>query len=377
MNYDYSEKEFTFFIDIYEMLKTFAADHPMDAAGDAASKNIGEAVAKLARTPYLKLALEETDGLSGMTSLMGAMETVAAVSPSLYLSVEYSTRVLGRALAQWATADQKKKWLNPLFDGVCLGALALCEETVNVDNDPLATSGKTEGGNIVVNGRKQFVVNAPRAAFFGVVGLFEDKPAMFMVPKDAPGLVMDEPVESFGYTGVAISAIRMENCTISSDDVIVPGGKIDLRATLRFWENQVLLGASLGLIKSAFETARDFAKTHKTGGKPIIAYQEIGFKLAEMLTLHQSAQLLAIRSAWTAENEPKEADTLTLCAKVFCTEAAEQVTSDALKILGSSAYFGSNDVERAYRCAKYGQIFGTSTELSRVKIGDAALAARN
>jgi alkylation response protein AidB-like acyl-CoA dehydrogenase len=143
--------------------------------------------------------------------------------------------------------------------------------------------------------------------------------------------------------------------------------------TLKLWENQILIGVSLGLMKKAFETAKNYAKSHKTGGKPIIAYQEVGFKLSEMLTLFQTSQLFAYRTAWSATAEPKDVESLTLCAKVFCTESAEKVASDAMKILGGAGYITGNPVEEAFRCAKYGQIAGTSTEISRVKIGDTAL----
>ncbi|HMA67145.1 MAG TPA: acyl-CoA dehydrogenase family protein, partial [Desulfosalsimonadaceae bacterium] len=151
----------------------------------------------------------------------------------------------------------------------------------------------------------------------------------------------------------------------------------DMAAAIRLWENQILLGASLGLCKSAFETARKHAKEHKSGGKPIIAYQQIGFKLAEMLTRYQTSQFLAWRTAWTMDTAPADAEELMFCAKVFCTEAAEQICSQAMQILGGGGYICGNKVERAYRCAKYGQIAGTSTERARVHIGDAALGYRN
>ena len=92
-----------------------------------------------------------------------------------------------------------------------------------------------------------------------------------------------------------------------------------------------------------------------------------------MLTLYQTAQLYAYRAAWTADDNPKEADGLTLCAKVFCTEAAETVAGKALQILSGEGYQSGSAAEQAYRCAKYGQIAGVSTEIARVKIGDAAL----
>ena len=160
------------------------------------------------------------------------------------------------------------------------------------------------------------------------------------------------------------------------DQVIGPFEDLSILDTLRLWENQILLGASLGLMKAAFESARDYAKTHRSGGKPIIAYQEVAFKLSEMLTLLQTSQLFAYRTAWTLETSRKDAESLMWCAKVFCTEAAEKVSGYSLQILAGSGFISGNPAEVAYRCAKYGQIAGTSTEISRVKIGDAALGYR-
>jgi alkylation response protein AidB-like acyl-CoA dehydrogenase len=129
-------------------------------------------------------------------------------------------------------------------------------------------------------------------------------------------------------------------------------------------------------MQAAFQAAKTYANEHRTGGKPIIAYQEVAFKLAEMLTLLQTSQLLAYRAAWTADTDAGKAPSLTLCAKVFCTEAAEKVASAALQILAGSGFTSGNVAERAYRCAKYGQIAGTSTEIARVKLGDAAMNLR-
>jgi alkylation response protein AidB-like acyl-CoA dehydrogenase len=204
-----------------------------------------------------------------------------------------------------------------------------------------------------------------------------DKSAIFMVEKGAPGLILGERTATIGYGGAAISTLELKNCVISAGNVICPPDAQTMTTLLRLWENQILMGASLGLMKTAFESARTYAKSHKTAGKPIIAFQEIGFKLSEMLTLFQTSQLFAYRTTWTAEKDPKEAESLTLCAKVFCTESAEQVTGEAMKILGGAGYVSGNAVEQAFRCAKYGQIAGTSTEIARVKIGDTALGLRN
>ncbi len=378
MNYDFSEKEFNLFIDIQEKVSRVAESVQLDRKDPKRSReNIKQVLEQLAQTPYLQLGLQPVEGYQGQLSLMGAAEVLAAVSPSAYLSVEASTRLFGRAVNEWGDNSQKAKWLSPLLEGQLIGALALSEETLNIENDPLTTKGDRQGESVVINGAKQYVINAPIADWIAVAGFCDDAYALFLIEKETPGLTVEPAIETLGYEGTPISRIHLDNCSIPAEQIIFPPAKAEMPQTLRMWENQMLLGASLGLSKTAFESARDHAKTHRSGGKPIIAYQEVGFKLADMLTLFQTSQLLAYRTAWTAETNPKEAGELLLCAKVFCAESAETVCSEALKILGGNGYIIGNNAERAYRCAKYVQIAGTSTEIGRVKIGDAALGYRD
>jgi len=132
-------------------------------------------------------------------------------------------------------------------------------------------------------------------------------------------------------------------------------------------------GLEPGSYQAFSECGPDIAKGHRSGNKPIIAYQEVGFKLAEMVTIFQTARLLAYRAAWMAEAGDREGAVLAHCAKVFCAESAEEVASHALQILGGQGYLSGNPAEEAYRDAKYLQIAGTSSEISRMKIADGVL----
>jgi len=248
---------------------------------------------------------------------------------------------------------------------------------MNVENDPLTMIGRREGEKILLSGRKQTVVNAPVADTIAVAGVLDEKPALFLVPAGAPGMTVGPRRATLGYDGVLIADVELTECPVAPEAVVCPPVDMGrMLSTLRFWENQVLVAAAVGQSFAALEAARTHAKTHRSGGRPIIAYQEVGFKLAEMLTLHQTAEWLAYRAAWSAAATPKEADELTLCAKVFATEAAEKVAGAALQILSSAGYFKGNPAEIAYRGAKFGQIAGTSTEIARVHLGDAAMGWR-
>ncbi|MFW6283922.1 MAG: acyl-CoA dehydrogenase family protein [Desulfosalsimonas sp.] len=377
MNYDFSQKETAFFADVAKAVKELTADGKHDVRRNSLDKkSLLPIVSNLSKTPYLKLGLEPEDELKGHLSLMGAMELLAAASPSVYLAVEASTRLFGRAVCQWADQDLKEKLIVPLLAGKLIGALGLSEDNVSVEKQQIVTTGEKNGSNAVVSGKKQYVINAPLADWIAVAGTYDQSMALFLIEKNTPGLVVGPPLETMGYEGVLIAEIVLEKCQIPESQVVLPSEGQNTPAVIKMWENQILLGASLGISSAAFDAARNFAKSHKSGSKPVIAYQEIGFKLAEMLTLLQTSQLLAYRTAWTMETNPKEAEELMWCAKVFCTESAEQICSQALQVLGASGYVEGNRAQLAYRCAKYNQVTGTSTEIARVKIGDAELGYR-
>ena len=308
-------------------------------------------------------------------SLVAKQEQLAALAPSLFLSVEVSIRIFGRLITLFGSEDQKNAVLPDLISGKTIGAVALSENGMNIEKDPLNTMGVSSTDGFHVTGNKGHVINAPIADWIAVAGKIDGRegPAFFLMEKESKGLFMGHRLATLGYEGVPISPIRLDDCPVPPAHVIHPPVDRAVLQTVRMWEDQVLTAASLGLMRRSFDAALEYAKTHRSGGKPIVAYQEVGFKLAEMLTLFQTAQLLAYRAAWMSESEDREADVLAHSAKVFCAESAEKVASDALQILGGKGYVCGNPVEAGYRDAKYIQIAGTSTEISRMKIGDRVL----
>ena len=378
MNFEFGARETDLFEKVQTAMRALEQERNLEKADQPENEtNVRAALVRLSGLGYLHLGVGfDSDGSKGTLSLMGAMEAVALVSPSVYLAIEMSTRAFGRVLSTWGDAEQQERWLTPLIDGQILGGVALSESALNLDNDPLQTTGRWEDAAVVVSGQKTYVVNGAIADWIAVAGLMEKKPAFFLLEAGSPGLKIAPRRTTMGYEGTVINDLTLEKCRVPSRHIIGPFENEPVLDTIRIWENQILLGASLGLMQAAFQAAKTYANEHHTGGKPIIAYQEVAFKLAEMLTLLQTSQLLAYRAAWTADNDPGEVRSLTWCAKVFCTEAAEKVASSALQILAGAGFTSGNVAERAYRCAKYGQIAGTSTEIARVKIGDAALGLR-
>ena len=373
MNFDFTGGDQAFL----DKLAACAANLPRegppaaDAVAEARARALG-VLERLAAADYLELGVRPPEADKAVVDL-AAMETLAAKARSAMLMAAMSTRMLGRTIAAWGDQAQQDRWLPPLVEGRSLGALALSEAGLNVDNDPLETTARRGGDGFRLSGKKSFVINAPLADVIGVVGLLQDRPALFLLPGEAEGLSVDARIPTMGHEELWIADLRLEDTPVVAEALIQPSAEIDLLDQLRLWENTILTAQALGLMRCTYEAARDYAKSHRTGGKPIIAYQEIGFKLSEMLTLWQTAQLLAYRSVWTAAADPRAGRSLNWCAKVFGTESAEQVAGDALRILGKEGCRTGSRAAGAYRAVKLTQIGGTSTEIARVKIGDAAL----
>jgi alkylation response protein AidB-like acyl-CoA dehydrogenase len=324
----------------------------------------------LGQVGYLTLGLDdEKKGLA----LVAAQECLAMISPSLYLSVEVSARIFGRLVSLYGSPDQKAEILSALKKGKRLGTVALSEDNMSVESNRLKTIGLSTGKGFRVTGSKSHIVNGPIADWIAVGGMIGEEVAFFLMKKNNRGLAFGKRIRTLGYCGTSISPLFLEDAPVPPNRVVGPFSDKKPLKDLRMWEDQVLTAASLGQIHRCYDTALKYAKGHKSGGKPIIAYQEVGFKLAEMVTLLQTAQLLAYRATWMAGAGDREAGVLALCAKVFASESAERVASQALQILGAHGYLRGNPAEEGYRNAKYLQIAGTSSEISRMKIGDAVL----
>jgi alkylation response protein AidB-like acyl-CoA dehydrogenase len=376
MNFDHSKSQET----LRQKIKALFGQDEMPAPARLEHENTQEIrnfllpwMKSLGEAGYLSLGLD--DGKNS-ANLLSVQELLGAVAPSLLLATEASTRLFGRLLSVYGSPPQKAEILPAVKAGSLIGAVGLSESGMSIENKPFHTRGVAEGEGFRVSGSKCHVVNGPVADLIAVAGECNGGIAFFLIKKASEGFLIGDRLDTLGYNGVAISPVSLQDCLVPSRSVIGPFSGPEAVWTLRTWEDEILTAASLGLMQSALETSIRYAKVHQSGGKPIIAFQEVGFKLAEMHTLLQTARLLAYRAAWMAETGQREAALLGHCAKVFCTESAERLTSSALQILGQEGFKRGNPTEEGYRNAKYLQIAGTSSEISRMKIGDILLGDR-
>ena len=153
MNFDFTDEEKNFFSEVTKAMETAAENRDFESGNlDTVRDNLAEALTALAPTGYLKLGMNGEDApVSGTLPLMAAMEQLSGISPSIFLAVEMSTRMFGRAAALGQEAGKGADILSALAAGKTVGALALSEESLNVENDPLTTTASRDGDTVCVN----------------------------------------------------------------------------------------------------------------------------------------------------------------------------------------------------------------------------------
>lgn len=311
---------------------------------------------------YLALAviLEEIAAGDGGTS------TVVSVNNCPVCSI----------LMAWADEAQKQHWLKPLAAGQMLGAFCLTEPHVGSQADGLKTTAVREGDHYVLNGVKQFITsgqNADVAIVMAVTDKLAGKKGIsaFVVPTDTPGYQVARLEEKMGQHSSDTAQIRFENCRVPLACRLGEEGQ-GLKIALSGLEGgRIGIAAqSLGMARAAFEAALRYSKDRVAFGKPIFEHQSVQFKLADMATQIEAArQLIHHAAALKDAGQPclKEA----AMAKLFASEMAERVCSDAIQVHGGYGYVSDFPVERIYRDVRVCQIYEGTSDVQKILIGRA------
>lgn len=311
---------------------------------------------------YLALAviLEEIAAGDGGTS------TVVSVNNCPVCSI----------LLAWADEAQKEQWLKPLAAGQMLGAFCLTEPHVGSQADGLKTTAVREGDHYVLNGVKQFITsgqNADVAIVMAVTDKLAGKKGIsaFVVPTDTPGYQVARLEEKMGQHSSDTAQIRFENCRVPLACRLGEEGQ-GLKIALSGLEGgRIGIAAqSLGMARAAFGAALRYSKDRVAFGKPIFEHQSVQFKLADMATQIEAArQLIHHAAALKDAGQPclKEA----AMAKLFASEMAERVCSDAIQVHGGYGYVSDFPVERIYRDVRVCQIYEGTSDVQKILIGRA------
>lgn len=334
-----------------------------------------EALAGLAGMGLMGVCVAEEWGGAGLgyLALSVAMEEIAAGDGGTSTAVAVSNLV-ANIIDGYGDDAQKKRFLKPVASGATLGCFCLTEPHVGSDASAIRTTARRDGAHWVLNGVKQFVTsgkNAGVAVVFAVTDKGAGKKGIggFVVPTDTPGFQVARVEHKLGQRSSDTAQIVLESCRVPGDHLLGREGEGYRIALANLEGGRIGIAAqAVGMARAAFEAAREYARQRETFGKPIIEHQAVNFRLADMATRIDVARQMVWHAASLRDaGRPclKEAS----MAKLFASEMAEAVCSDAIQIHGGYGYLNDFPVERIYRDVRVCQIYEGASDIQRLLIG--------
>lgn len=337
-----------------------------------------EALKELGELGALGMAIPEEWGGAGMDymSLVLTLEEIAAGDGATSTIVSVQNSLACGIPYKYGSTEQKEKWLKPLARGEIIGCFCLTEPHTGSDASALKTTAVRDGDDWVINGTKQFITSGKNSAV-AIVFAVTDKSAgkkgisCFLVPTSTPGYIVSRIEEKMGQAPSDTAEIIFENCRVPTSAIMGKEGEGYKIALSNLEAGRIGIAAqSVGMARAAYEAAVKYAKERMTFGQPIIEHQAVNFRLADMATRVDAARLMVWRAAALKDaGQPclKEAS----MAKMFASEIAEKVCSDAVQIHGGYGYVSDFPVERIYRDVRVCQIYEGANDIQRLVIGRA------
>lgn len=321
------------------------------------------------------ICVPEEYGGAGLdyVTLALVLEEIAAGDGGTSTAISVTNCPVNAILLRYGSEAQKRQWLTRLAQGELLGVFCLTEPHVGSDASALRTTAARDGGDYVINGVKQFITSGQNGQLAIVIAV-TDKGAgkrgmsAFLVPTDTPGYVVARLEEKVGQHSSDTAQIRFEHCRIPAANLIGEEGEGYKIALSSLEGGRIGIAAqSLGMARSAFEVALQYAKERESFGTAIFNHQAVGFRLADCATqLEAARQLIWHAAALRDAGRPclKEA----AMAKLFASEMAEQVCSAAIQTLGGYGYVRDFPVERIWRDVRVCQIYEGTSDVQKILI---------
>jgi len=353
---------------------------PNAAAWDRDHAFPKQALQGLAAMGLYGIAIPEEWGGAGMdyTALSLAIEEIAVGDGSTSTVIQVTNLAAG-ILSGYGNAAQKERYLKPLARGAMLGAFALTEPHAGSDAAAIRTRAERSGDAWVLNGVKQFITSGKHADVT-VVFAVTDKDAgkkgisAFIVPTATPGYVVSHIEEKTGQHASDTAQITFDGCKVPAENLLGAEGEGYRIALANLESGRINVAAqSVGMAQSALNAALAYASERESFGKPLTGHQAVSFRLADMATAIEASRQLYLHAAALRDlGLPclKEAS----MAKLFATEAAEKVCSDAIQIHGGYGYVRDFPVERIWRDVRVTQIYEGASDIQRMVIGRALLS---
>ena len=323
------------------------------------------------------LLYDEEYGGAGASALMTlvAIEEVSKVCATSGLII--AVQELGSLALKLAGDEaQKQRYLPRLASGESLCAYALTEPGSGSDSAAMRTEARRDNGQYVLNGSKRFITNAAVADVYTVFAKTDPSAghagiSAFVVEADAPGFEVGRIEPKMGIKGSTTGEIFFNDCRVPAESLLGEEGE-GFRIAMRVLDRSRpgIAAQGLGLAQGATDYALEYAKSRETMGRPIAQHQLIAAKLADMETKCEAARGLLYKVGSMIDEDAPDAELtkLSAMAKLYCTDVAMEVTTEAVQILGGYGYIQEYPVERMMRDAKITQIYEGTNEIQRLVI---------
>ena len=363
---------------IRDTARAFAQEQlaPNAAAWDREARFPREAVAAMGALGFMGMLVPEEHGGAGadhQAYALALLEIAAGDgSCSTIMSVHNSVGCM--PVLRFGSSEQKARFLEPMARGETLAAFALTEPQAGSDAAAITTRAVRDGNHYVLNGTKQFITSgstADLAIVFAVTDPEQGKKGIsaFIVPTKTPGYRVASVEKKLGQKASDTCQIVFEDCRLTPDLLLGEEGEGYRIALSNLEGGRIGIAAqSVGMARSAYEAALAYAKERRSMGKAIVEHQAVGFRLAEMATQLQAAELMVLHAAALRDaGTPclKEA----AMAKLFASEMAEAVCSAAIQVHGGYGYLADFPVERIYRDVRVCQIYEGTSDIQKLVIG--------
>jgi alkylation response protein AidB-like acyl-CoA dehydrogenase len=344
-----------------------------------------EQILKLAELGFMGMMIDPKYGGAGMdtVSYVLAMEEISKIDASVSVCMSVNNSLVCYGLQEFGTEEQKQEYLVPLAQGkkneeLYIGAFLLSEPEAGSDATSQKTTAEDKGDYYLLNGVKNWITNGNSASVYLVMAQTDNSKGSkgintLIVEKKWPGVAVGPKENKLGIRGSDTHSISFTDVKVPKKNRIGEDGFGFTFAMKTLAGGRIgIASQALGIAAGSYELALKYSKERKSFGKEIMHHQAIQFKLADMATRIEAARLLCFRAAWQKDNQ-QDYSLASSMAKVYASETAMWVSTEAVQVLGGYGYVKEFHVERLMRDAKITQIYEGTSEVQRIVIGRAIL----
>ncbi len=345
---------------------------PVRAELDEHNKFPAEIMKAIAQADLLGLYIPEEYGGLGRGSLDFYIAIEELSKACLGVSTTYAANALGTyPLLLFGTEEQKKKYLPDIAAGKKYVAFGLTEANAGSDASGIQTTAKLDGNEYVLNGTKQWITNGGEADIYTVIAITDKTKgprgaSAFVVEKGTPGFTFGKKENKMGIRASSTTELIFNNCRIPKENLIAKQGMGFIVAMKTLDSSRAGVGSQgVGVAQGAIDEALKFAKGRIQFGQPVTSFQAVQHMLADMQTLTEAARSLVYNVARMIDGGAKDFSRASAMAKLFATDVAMKVTTDAVQVMGGSGYMKEYPVEKMMRDAKILQIYEGTNQVQR------------